>query len=345
MPGNLSSSHLTNWPMRIQRVALILEVAVEAQQQFQFRENEMASSSLMENLSNELSAAAEQVGQAVVAVQGRHRISSSGIQWRKGVVVTADHAIGREEDVRALLGPGKSVGATVAGRDSSTDLAVLTLENQSGLALPEFVDTSALKLANLALALARSRRGHLVASMGIIGGLAGEWRTGGRGKLDLHVRLDLELYPGFSGGPLVTSQGKVAGINTSGLSRGRAVTIPVTTVNRVVDELLEKGHIARPYLGLAMQPVGISDSLRSKLKSAVNSGLLVMHVEAGGPADKAGVLLGDVLIGLQGKPLEELDTIQDLLYSDKVGDKVAVTAIRGGEQVQLSLTLGERPAR
>lgn len=305
----------------------------------------MASSSLMETLSSALASAAERAGQSVVAVHARHRMSSSGVQWRKGVVVTADHAIRREEDIRVLLRPDNSVTAMLAGRDRSTDLAVLKLEEQSGLAVPEFTDSSALKLGNLALALGRSRRGHLVASMGIIGGLAGEWRTGRGGKLDLHVRLDLELYPGFSGGPLVTAGGKVAGINTSGLSRGRAVAVPVATVNRVVDELLERGHIARPYLGLAMQPVAIPEALRAKLKPAGNSGLLVMHVEPGGPADRAGVLLGDVLTGLQGKPLEELETIQDLLYSAKSDEKVAATAIRGGALVELSLILGERPGR
>ena len=305
----------------------------------------MASTSLMETLSTELAAAAEQAGQSVVAVQARHRMTSSGIQWRKGVVVTADHAIRREEDIHVLIRPGQSVTATLAGRDSSTDLAVLKLKDESALSLPEFADSSTLKLASLALALGRSRRGHLVASMGVVGGLAGEWRTPRGGKLDLHLRLDLNLYPGFSGGPLVTTQGKVAGINSSGLSRGRAITIPVATVNRVVDELLEKGRIARPYLGLAMQPVAIPEALRAKLKPAGSSGLLVMHVEAGGPADKAGILLGDVLTSLQGNPLEQLEAVQDLLYSARVGEKVAVTAIRGGNLVQLSLTLGERPGR
>ena len=303
----------------------------------------MASSSLMENLSNEFAAAAEQAGRSVVAVQARHRMSSSGIQWRKGIVVTADHAIRRDDEIRVLLGPEKALTATVAGRDPSTDLAVLKLEDQ--LALPEFGDTASLRLGNLVLALGRSRRGHVVASVGIIGGVAGEWRTWRGGKLEQHVRLDLNLYAGFSGGPLVTAQGKVVGINTSGLSRGRAVTIPVATVNRVVDELLEKGHIARPYLGLAMQPVAIPEALRGKLKSETTTGLLVIHVEAGGPADKAGVLLGDVLIALQGKPLEELDTIQDLLGSAKAGEKIAIAAIRGGAAVQFAVTLGERPAR
>jgi serine protease DegQ len=305
----------------------------------------MASSSLMENLSHEFATAAEQAGRSVVAVQARHRMTSSGIQWREGVVVTADHGVRREDDVQVILGPGKSVSATVSGHDPSTDLAVLKLQDQAGLALPEVADTAALKLGHLVLALGRSWRGHLVASAGMVGGLSGEWRAWRGGKLDQHVRLDLTLYPGFSGGPLVTALGKVAGINTSGLSRGRAVTIPISTVNRVVDELLEKGHIARPYLGLAMQPVAIPEALREKLKLQPGTGLLVIHVEPGSPADQGGVLLGDVLTEIQGKPLEDMDNIQELLASARIGETLAVSAIRGGAVVGISIKLGERPRR
>ena len=305
---------------------------------------EMAASSVLQSLSNEFAAAAERVSGSVVAVQTRHRIGASGIQWRKGIVVTADHAIRREEQARILLGPEKSLSATVAGRDPSTDLAVLKLEN-SAAAVPEFADTASLRLGNLVLALGRSRRGHAVASMGIIGGVAGEWRTGRGSALEQHVRLDLNLYPGFSGGPLVNAESKVVGVNTSGLSRGRPVTIPVATVNRVVDELLEKGHIARPYLGIAMQPVAIPESLRAKAKSEVSTGLLVLHVEPGSPADKAGILLGDVLTAFQGKTLEELGTLEEALLSAKVGDKIAAAAIRAGAPVQLSVTLADRRLR
>lgn len=306
--------------------------------------------SVLENLSNELAAAAEQVGPSVVAVQARHRIGASGIQWRKGVIVTADHAIRREEDVRVLLSPEKAATATIAGRDPSTDLAVLRIEDQPGLRVPEAADTGSLNLGNLVLALGRSRRGSVVASMGIVGGIAGEFRSWRGGKLEQHVRLDLNLYPGFSGGPLVNAQGKVVGVNTSGFSRGgfsggRPLTIPVATVNRVVEELLQKGHIARPYLGLAMQPVAIPEALRSKAKLEAETGLLVVHVEAGGPADKAGVLLGDVLTAVQGEPLEELESIQDALVSAKVGEKISASAIRAGAPVEISVTLGDRPHR
>lgn len=304
----------------------------------------MAASSLWEGLSNEFAAAAERVGASVVGIHGRHRMMASGIQWRKGVIVTAEHAVRRADEASVILQAGKSVSAAVAGRDPSTDLAVLKLTEADALPLAPQSDSD-IKLGNMVLALGRSWRGNLVASFGMIGGLAGEWRTWRGGRVDQHIRLDLSLYLGFSGGPLVCAQGKVIGINTSAVARGRAVTIPVSTVNRVVDELLEKGHIARPYLGMALQPVEIPESTRVNAKSDISTGLLVAHVDPGGPADKAGVLLGDTLVELAGKALEDTDNIQDRLTSYKVGDQIQVNVLRGGNPMQLTISLGDRPTR
>jgi serine protease DegQ len=301
--------------------------------------------SVSANFSQELAAAAEQAGSSVVTVHARHRVPSSGIHWRKGVVVTANHTVRREDDIAVLVHGGKRVSARLAGRDPGTDLALLKFDKDAGVAIPQFGDAAALKLANFVLALGRTRFANLVASAGIIGGLGGEWRTWRGGRIEQNIRLDLALYPGFSGGPLANVEGKVLGLNTNGFGRGRAVTIPVSTVNRVVDELLDKGYIARPYLGIAMQPVAIPEALRSQLKSPAAGGLMVLHVEAGGPADKAGILLGDVIVELQGKPALDTDHIQDLLASGKVKDKLATTVIRGGAPLELSITLGERPAK
>lgn len=303
------------------------------------------SSATLQNLSNDLAAAAEAIGPSVVAVQAQHRTPTSGIQWRKDVIVTVNHGIRRGGDIGVLLGLDKSVAATLAGRDPSTDLAILKLSGGAKLPLPEITGASNAKLANLVLALGRSWRGNLVASFGIVGGLSGEWRTWHGGKIDQHIRLDLELYSGLSGGPLVNAEGKVVGINTRGIARGRAVTIPAITVDRVVDELLEKGHIARPYLGLAMQPVAVPEPLRGKLKSESTGGLIVVHVEPSGPADRAGILLGDVLVELRAKSLESLEGVQQVLSSAKAGDKIAMTVLRGGSPTELEVTLQDRPAR
>jgi S1-C subfamily serine protease len=302
-------------------------------------------SSVLSDFSQELSAAADKAGSSVVTVRARHRLPSSGIHWRKGVIVTADHTVRREEDLSVLLPDGKRVTAKLAGRDPGTDLAVLQLDEEVSTSIPQFGDSSTLKLANLLLVLGRTRNATLVASAGIIGGLSGEYRTWRGGRVDQNIRLDLALYPGFSGGPLVSTDGKVLGVNTNGLGRGRAVAIPVSTVNRTVDELLQKGHIARPYLGIAMQPVSLPEALRSKLKTLTNGGLMVLHVEPSGPAEKAGIVLGDVIVELQGKAALDTDNLRDLLASAKIGDTVKATVVRGGSPVDVSLTLGERPAR
>lgn len=299
--------------------------------------------SVLSDLSQEIAAAAEQAGPSVVTVHARHRLPSSGIVWRQGVVVTADHTIRREEDLSVLLHDGKRVAAKLAGRDPGSDLAILKVEE--GSQASQFGDPSGLKLGHFVLALGRTRYASLVASAGIVGGLGGEYRTWRGGKVDQNIRLDLSLYPGFSGGPLVSVEGKVLGVNTNGLGRGRAVTIPVSTVNRTVDALLEKGYIPRPYLGVAMQPVSLPEAVRGKLKSGAQGGLMVLHVEPSGPAEKAGIVLGDVIVELRAKPALDMGNIRDLLASSKIGDSVKATVVRAGVPIEVSLTLGERPAK
>ena len=299
------------------------------------------ANSILETISSEFSSAAEKVGGGVVAVHARRWLPTSGIEWKKGVVVTVHHGVQRDEDIKVLLDGNRAVSAKLVGRDPRTDIAVIRIEERSSSA-PQLGDSTSLRLGHLVLALGRTRRGDLVASSGIIGGISGEWRNRRGGQLDQQIRLDLALYPGFSGGPLLNARGEVVGINTRGLAHGRAVTVPVATVNRVVEELLEKGHIARPHLGIAMQPVEVPDNMRSKLPAETRVGLLVMHVENDGPAEKAGVLLGDVLFEVGGGTVEHVGAIQDSLAAAKIGDVLQVRVIRAGEIKPVSVTLGER---
>ncbi len=299
------------------------------------------TNSILETISNEFATAAEKVGGSVVAVHGRRWMPTSGIEWKQSVIVTVHHGVQRDEDIKVLLAGGRAVSAQLAGRDPSTDIAVLRIEEGSSEP-PQLGDPTSLRLGHLVLALGRTRRGDLVASSGIIGGISGEWRSRRGGQLGQHIRLDLALYPGFSGGPLLNARGEVVGINTRGLGHGRAVTVPVDTVNRVVEEILEKGHIARPYLGIAMQPVEVPENMRSKLPAQTRVGLLVTHVENNGPAEKARVLLGDVIFELGGKIVEHVDAIQDSLATAKVGDALQIRVIRAGEIKPVSITLGER---
>lgn len=295
-------------------------------------------------LSNNLADAVEGVGKSVVAVNGRQRLPSSGVHWRSGVVVTADHTIDREEGITVTLPDGRNLPATLAGRDPGTDLAVLKVE---GAELPaaEIGDSAGLKIGHIVVAVARPGEGGLSASWGAISALSGPWRTWSGGQIDQLVRPDLTLYPGFSGGPLVDAQGRVVGINTSGLSRSMTLAVPAATVNRVVEQLLTRGRIARGYLGLGMQPVRIPDNLKSAHNLPSGDGLIVVSVESGGPAEKAGVLVGDILVALDGKPVGDTQQVQTVLDPDSVGKSIDVQLIRAGAPAQLSLTVGERPRR
>ena len=303
----------------------------------------MANPTTWTKLSEEISGAIEHAGRSVVAIQSRHRRASSGVIWRPSLVVTADHAVRRESEPTVILEGGKSVAATLLGRDPTTDLAVLKLSTASDLIPVEAVEPADLKVGQLVVAVGRTWRGNLVAASGILSGLMGAWRTSHGGEIDRFIRPDLTMYPGFSGSALVDPGGRALGLNTTGLRRGACITIPPPTVNRVVDELLEKGHIARPYLGLAMQPVRLPESLRSRVNLKTEAGLLVVDVEPNGPADQAGVIVGDILIGLGGGTLGEVFELQEQLHGKRIGDRVELSVIRGGTRTTIVVSVGEHP--
>jgi len=296
-------------------------------------------------LSQELAQTAEEAGKSLVALQGwRH--SASGVLLGADSIVTVNHAVRHDGEVPVALGGGIRASARVAGRDAGTDLAVLRLEQPVQPVAPiRWATDPKLRVGDLTLALARTRRGNVVASSGIISGLMqGPWRTWRGGELDQFVRPDLNMYSGFSGGPLLNSQGEFLGINTAALHRS-GITIPAATVKRVTGELLEKGRVERPYLGLAMQSVTLPESLRSKLNLNSDEGLLVIHVEPGSPSEKAGVLLGDLLVELGGRAVSDTDAVQDVLRSNKIGSEVDALFIRGGATIRAKLKLEPRPPR
>src|SRR4029434_2504473 len=194
-------------------------------------ENTSETNNTVQSLSRDLAHVVEQDSTAVVAVNGRRHLSSSGVYWRDGVIVTAAHTLRRTEDISVVLSSGETVAATLAGADPSTDLAVLNINNTK-LTAPPFGDTSQLKVGHVVLAVGRGARRGLNATMGIVGVLSGAWRTWRGGLIDQCIGLDLVLHSGAVGGALVDAHGRVLGINTSGLSRGVELTIPVSTVNR-----------------------------------------------------------------------------------------------------------------
>ena len=300
--------------------------------------------SSMASLSNELTKLVEQFQSRVVAVHARAHYPSSGVAWRPGVVVTAEHTVRRDEDIQVTLPGGKRVAATLAGRDAGTDIAVLKGE---GLDLPAApaLDGEATKVGELALVLGRSPDSGPNASLGIISAFSGPWRTWRGGQLENYIRLDASLFPHSSGGAVVDSRGRLLGIATSGLSRIAGIAIPAATVNRVVDAVLEKGHVPRGYLGIGAQPVAIPQTLQSGLALMGKTGIMVLSVEPAGPADKAGILFGDILVGIGGVTLEEIEDLQAFSDSGVIGKTVKARVVRAGRLQEVDITIGERPGK
>ena len=304
-------------------------------------ENMSESNTTVQALARDLADVVEQVSPAVVAVNARRHLSSSGVCWRDGVIVTAAHTIRRTEDISVILASGQTVTATFAGADPTTDLAVLKIDNAE-LSPSLFGDTVQLKVGNIVLALGRGAQKGLNATSGIIGVLSGAWHTWRGGLIDQFIGLDLVLHPAATGGPLIDSRGQVLGINTSGLSRTTVLTVPISTVNRVVAQLLEKGHMVRGYLGLGMHPIPLPQDLKSALNLSADSGLIIVSVEAEGPGSKAGILFGDVIVALQGKAVSSLRDLQNFLQPEFVGKQIPVSIIRGGNPVEVTIRVGER---
>jgi S1-C subfamily serine protease len=279
-------------------------------------------------LSNDLAATVERVAAGVVAVEARSRIGSSGFFIRPDLILTADHAL-ESDEVEIVRAGGTAEPATIAGRDPSTDLALLRV---TSLGTPlEFAAPEALRVGAIALAVARDDDGDLAASMGVISAVGGAWRTWQGGDVDRFVRPDLSLYPRFSGSPLVDVGGRVFGLNTGGLSRRQVVTVPATTVQRVVDALLTRGgRIPRGYLGVALQ--------------AVAGGAIVLGVEPGSPADRGGLIVGDIIVAIGGARIEDADDVHARLGAGTVGTELAVDVLRGGSPKSLRVTVGDRPA-
>ncbi|MGU7774477.1 S1C family serine protease [Burkholderia sp. MR1-5-21] len=302
------------------------------------------SANPLQDLSDNLAAIAERVGQHVVAVHGRHRFPSSGVIWQSGVVVTAAHTLRREDGIEVTLADGRTVAAVLAGRDLGTDLAVLRLDGVE-LSPVETGDARSLKAGHLVLAVARVDRLGTSADFGVVGTASGPWQTWRGGRFDAFVRLDGGLRPGFSGAALADMQGRVMGLCTSALAPGAGIVIPASTVARVSDELLRKGRVSHGYLGVGTQPVNVPQAWVTKLNLASEHGLLVVSLAAGGPAEHAGVLIGDVLIELDGKPCRDMADMHAALGGDRIGKPMKIGLIRGGERSECTVTVGERPQR
>jgi len=290
--------------------------------------------------SDQLAEAVAIAGKSTVLVNGRHRLPASGIAYAKDLVLTADHVVERDEDISIMVAEGETIQASIAGRDPGYDLALLRLSNP--VLTPAEKSQQESRVGQLVVALGRPSPDGIEASLGIVSALGGPARTGRGGSLERYLRTDAIPFPGFSGGPLIDAEGKVLGINTSGLAHGAAITIPAFLAWAAAENLSKYGYVKRGYLGIRSQQVELSAELNKTLGREQNMGLLLVSVEKGSPAEAGGLMVGDILVAINSQPVADHDELMVHLSGDTVGKPISVQVLRGGQLIEKTLTVGER---
>jgi S1-C subfamily serine protease len=288
--------------------------------------------------SESLAGVVDKAAAGVVRINGRRRRPSSGVIWSSGVVVTTHHVLEWEEDIGVGFPDGTTSTATVIGRDPSTDLAALRVAGPTPEP-PEWGDAGEVKAGHLVLSL--SRPGQTIrASLGLVGAVGEAWRTPMGGRIDTDLQTDLGIHTGFSGSALVDLRGRVLGVNTAGIYRATANVIPTATVRRVAGALLAHGQVRRGYLGIGTQPVRLPEALAGRLQQP--SGLLIVSVQPGSPADQAGLVLGDAILSFEGTPLRHPGELLPLLDEERIGKEASLSILRTGEVRDVRVTVGAR---
>jgi S1-C subfamily serine protease len=279
-------------------------------------------------------------GLYTVLVNARRRIPAAGIVYHPDLVVTANHVVERDDDITVVYSDGKSVSAKLAGRDPARDLALLRLAEAHGAPAPIANYTPQVGLP--VLALGRPQSDSFEASFGIISSIGGPVRTGRGGMLEKYLRAETNPYPGFSGGPLVDLDGNLLGLNTSGFSMGFLITIPVDIVWQAAADLAEHGSVRRGFLGIRSQPVALDAATQAAIQRSQENGLLLVGIEPDSPASRAGLIVGDILVGIEGSVIASAEDLQVHLDSKSVGQTIAVEVLRGGQRHDVTVTVGER---
>jgi S1-C subfamily serine protease len=284
----------------------------------------------LQSLSDTLASVVADAAKSVVAVHST-RSRSSGFVWRPGLIVTADEALAEDGEIAVMSPGGEPVAATVVGRDSTTDVALLSAD---GFAAPVASLASApLQAGALALAVGSGRNGP-IAAFGAVSSAGPAWRSLRGGEIDARIELDLTLRRGAEGGLALDASGRAFGMAVFG-PRRTALVIPAATIERVAGKLLAHGRITRGYLGLGLQA--------AKLDGDGGTGAMVMSVDPSGPGAAAAMRQGDLIVKWNGERIRDVRTLLKALGPDSVGQTAKLSLLRGGESIEVALTIAERP--
>jgi S1-C subfamily serine protease len=293
---------------------------------------------LLAQFSNALVARAEAAKNVVVAIRLAHERHITGMLWHSGVVVASEQSLPRKEEFELVAPGGAAVSAKIAGRDPSTNIAIL--RPAEPIAAPSIV-AGEVRTGAVALVIGADGTGGASARLGLVNLAGPEWHSSRGGLIDRRIVLDARLARREEGGPVFDASGGILGMSTFG-PRGQVIAIPTATIERVVPQLLKDGHIARGWLGVALQPVAVPDALRETADQS--SGLMVMSVVEGGPAAQAGILAGDIILSVDGTSAHRLRRIARHFGADSIGRKVDLRLIRGGAVIAVQTTIAERHA-
>ena len=294
---------------------------------------------MMTTFSNELADVVDLAAPSVVQVQGRQR-PASGLVYASDVVLTTVRALGGEDGLHVRRHDGQILEAELVGWDPTTSLAVLRVADLA--APPITLAVAAARVGHLAVAVARSWSNAVTASAGIVSVIGGPLPTGRRRAIDQVIRTTAPMHSGFAGGAFLDTSGGLIGVATATAIRGLGVVIPAPIAWKTTATVLEHGRLRRGYLGIAGQPVVLAEEQRGT--ESREEGLLVVAVTSGGPAAKAGILVGDILIDFDGQPVDSPENLLDLLLGERVGRVAACRLVRGAARVDVAVTVGERPA-
>lgn len=274
---------------------------------------------------------------AGIAVAGHRR--RSGMLWRENVVVTSEQALPESEEAEIRLPAGGNFAARIVGRDAGTNIAVLRFDGGPASA-PETAQEP--RPGALVLALGADGDGGVSARLGMIHSVGGVWHSRAGGRIDRRVLIDVSVGGGEEGGPVIDAAGGVLGISTLG-PRRRVLVIPSATIERVLEPLLTKGRVERGWLGAAVQPVLVPEALQAEAGQSL--GLMVIGLTMDGPAARAGVLAGDILLTVDGAGVGSPSQLARMLDAAAVGTTVVLRLIRAGRLQSLDAAVGTRPPR